>query len=122
MGLMLTRTDRLALKASLTAARTEDAGRARQIDGMLADGRAWSEVAKFASYCAQADALHLQPWEFPPVWINDLDQALNATPDDARHIRNAALLLQRMLAAGISRWHPDPVAACEAAEPASGLA
>ena len=30
--------------------------------------------------------------------------------------RAAAELLRRMLALGISRWHPDPLAAIEAAE------
>lgn len=39
-----------------------------------------------------------------------------AEPDEQRGYRKAALLLQRLLAAGVSRWHPNPVAACEAAE------
>jgi hypothetical protein len=30
--------------------------------------------------------------------------------------RAAALLLQRMLDAGVSRWHPDPLAAIAEAE------
>jgi hypothetical protein len=38
-------------------------------------------------------------------------------PDEPRcGYRAAALLLQRMLACGVSRSHPEPVAACEVAE------
>jgi hypothetical protein len=41
--------------------------------------------------------------------------ALNNT-DEQSGYRAAALLRQRMERCGVSRWHPDPVAACEAAE------
>jgi hypothetical protein len=41
--------------------------------------------------------------------------ALN-DPDEQRGYRAAALLRQRMERCGVSRWHPNPIAACEAAE------
>jgi hypothetical protein len=115
MGLR-TKTDQAALEASLVATRAEDAGRAAQIDGMLKD-RDWATVAKFCAYCAQSNSLHLQPWQFPPCWIDprDIDAALRA-PDDQRGIPNAARLLQRMQRANVSRFDPDPVRSCEAAE------
>ncbi len=51
----------------------------------------------------------------PPVWIIDIDAALNA-PDDARNIPGSARPLKRLLDAGLSRYEPDPIAALERAE------
>jgi hypothetical protein len=70
---------------------------ARQLDEQLKD-RPWLEVAEFASYCLQCDNLKLLPHQSPPCGFigNDLD---------------AADLLRRMLAAGLSRYEPDPLAA-----------
>ena len=70
------------------------------VESMLKD-RPFVEVAKFASYSCQYDALNLQPWDVAPC---DADENI----DDG-----AGKLLRRMLAAGISRFHPDPLAALD---------
>jgi hypothetical protein len=74
-----------------------------------------SDVATFAASCAQSRALDLPPWQPPPCNIGNMASALTDT-DEQRGYRAAALLRQRMARCGVSRWHPDPVAACEAAE------
>ena len=52
------------------------------------------------------------PWQPAPCNIaSALDES-----DPQRSYRAAALLLQRMLAAGVSRWHPNPLAALAEAE------
>jgi hypothetical protein len=84
----LTDTDRDAMTRALSFTRSESPVRARQIDSMLID-RPWETVGKFASYHAQTRLLHPDPWEYPPIWISDIDAALNA-PDDPRHIPGAA--------------------------------
>jgi hypothetical protein len=49
--------------------------------------------------------------------IGNSAAALNDMPDEPRcGYRAAALLRLRMERCGVSRGHPDPVAACEAAE------
>ncbi len=63
------------------------------------------------AYSAQIDNLHLKPWESPPCCV-DLDAPLVGHPDDFKAVR----LLEKMLAAGISRWHPDPLKALAEAE------
>jgi hypothetical protein len=91
----------------------------RQLDDMLAAGRSWQEVAEFASYSLQFQTLRLKPWETPPCDADD-------TPDAAVHDRfgyftepTAVALLKRMKAAGVSRFHPDPMRALAEAAPAA---
>jgi hypothetical protein len=56
--------------------------------------------------------LSLRPWECPPVETYDVDD-----PSDCYGYRpNEVRLLQRMLRAGVSRFHPDPAKALAAAE------
>ncbi len=78
--------DRAALKLAIKITRNRDPERRRQIDSMLADpDREWDQVARFASYSCQCDALKLKPWETPPVWIRDVAEALGSTiPSVAR--------------------------------------
>jgi hypothetical protein len=103
-----------ALEAAIAMARGESAGRAQQIDSMLTT-RTWQEVAEFAAYCCQTESLDLKPWEWPPIWITDIEDALSQ-PEDARRIRSAALLLQTMLRAGLSKWEPNPLGALDQVE------
>ena len=63
----------------------------------------WREVAEFAAYHCQYQALNLKPWESPPCWVDEDD------PDERD--KAARALLSRMLTAGVSRYHPDPLAA-----------
>ena len=111
----LTETDRAALSLAIERVRAQDGGRAPQIDRMLADTDR-TEVGMFAAACCQRQALQLKPWQIPPCRIRDPDH-----PDRSRDRRygeidgryDAARLLRQMYDLGISRWHPDPLAAIE---------
>jgi hypothetical protein len=107
--------DRAALKRAIAMARAESPGRAKQIDAMLAE-RPWLDVAQFAAYSCQSDALHLKPWQYAPCWMGD-KKPVN---DPQQHGLLAAWdLRRRLLAVGLSRYEPDPVAALTAAKPAA---
>ncbi|SFJ53445.1 hypothetical protein SAMN05216525_127100 [Bradyrhizobium sp. Gha] len=110
--------DKAALELAMQMAPRLEAGRGAQLDAMLAGGEPWLTVAQFAAYCCQTENLHLKPWETPPVWIDDPDDpdagAYNPQPHDGR--REAAKLRRQMRKLGISEWHPDPIAAIEAAK------
>jgi hypothetical protein len=88
-----------ALKRAMKQIRRHDKFRVEQIDRKLAE-EPWEEVARFASYNCQIRALKLRPWEDPPCY-GDIDRAQD----------RAAELLRKMLAAGISRWEPNPTKA-----------
>jgi hypothetical protein len=60
-------------------------------------------VARFASFCVQMQALKLRPWRMPPCWCDEDDPH----PKDKTGHR----LLRLMLAAGVSRYEPDPLTA-----------
>jgi hypothetical protein len=80
----------------------EDPLRAEQLDDKLRS-EPWAEVAEFAAHVCQCRTLHLKPWELPP-------SSFDARDDDP-----GAELLRRLLAAGLSRYEPDPIAALERA-------
>jgi hypothetical protein len=109
----LTPTDKAALELAIDLARKGDRTSQQQIDAMLKE-RPWQDVAEFAAYGCQCDALRLKPWQPPPCWAEVDDQDNEAGPISGH--KAAAELLRRMLALGISRWHPDPLAAIETAE------
>ena len=71
--------------------------------------RSWQEVAEFAAYDRQIDNMGLRPWETPPCLVCDENE-----PRVGEEI--AAKVLRNMLKAGISRWHPNPIAALEEAK------
>jgi hypothetical protein len=103
------RNDRAALEATMAIAR-QDPLRAEQLDRKLARGEPWDEVASFAALCVQADALHLKSWQCAPCDAND---EINPAEGDDRYGNrpDEVALLQRMLAAGLSRLEPDPIRA-----------
>ena len=102
----MTRNDKTALTLALKQACAESEGRAEQIASMLEDrDRTWFEVASFAAFSAQCRSLALQPWESPPC-----------IADGFHGDASARKLLRQMLAAGISRYHPDPLGALEEAK------
>ena len=80
---------------------------------MLRD-RPWERVGRFAASCAQSRALGLQPWQSPPCRASLAD--LNQPYDDPRGARESAELLKKMLALGLSKFEPDPLAAIAGAE------
>jgi hypothetical protein len=109
----LTPTDKAALELAIDLDRKRDRATRQQIDAMLKE-RPWRDVGEFAAYGCQCDALRLKPWQPPPCWAEVDDQDNEAGPISGH--KAAAELLRRMLALGISRWHPDPLAAIETAE------
>jgi hypothetical protein len=110
------KVDRDGLRLAMSMAR-RDPRRAAQLDAKLADGEPWVEVAERAAYGCQVDALRLKPWQPPPCRVE-----VGWTDGDGLGalggVQMASELLERMLRLKISRWHPDPVAAIEAAEQA----
>ena len=100
-----------ALKRCIEMARTYPR-RSEQIDWKIKyDG--WKDTAKFCAYLCQSKNLHLEIQEFPPCWLLDADDT--AGPAFKRK-PEAARLLKRLLAAGLSQYEPDPIRALAAAE------
>jgi hypothetical protein len=97
--------DRDAMRRAIAEARKESPGRQRQIDGMLAE-RPWEEVGRFAAQCCQSRNLGLKPWQPRPVSA-EVYPCVDRFPTDGR--RAAHELLQRLLAAGVSRYEPSPL-------------
>ena len=68
----------------------------------------WAEVARFAAVCAQSKSLRLKPREQAPC-------SSNGTGDHA-----AARLYRRMVKAGVSIYHPDPLVGVRGAHVCTG--
>ena len=99
-----------ALEACIEQTKAESATRQLQIESMLAN-EPWGQVAEFCAYCAQSESLRLRVWESPPCWVCETDPD---TADDHCGEASARELLRKMRAAGISRYHPDPMRALAA--------
>jgi len=105
--------DRRALELAIKIDRQRNKACRLQLDDKLKT-EAWIEVARFAAHRCQEISLHLAPRQcWPPsrVAVDDVDKP----GYEHRGIGQSAALLRRMLAAGISRYHPDPIAALAAA-------
>lgn len=100
--------DRDALERAMQLCAQRDPSRAEQLDGKLRQGDPWVEVAEFASYSCQIHALSLKPWQSPPCVADEDD------PDEQD--KKAQHLLRKMLAAGVSRYDPDPLKALAGAK------
>jgi len=107
----------LAIEMTLGEA---DPSRVQQMDSMLADKtRPWLETARFASYHQQCRLLRLEPWQCPPMSLYPDDPEYLAVrgPIGGLHVtREGVRLLRRLLAAGLSRYEPDPVGALREVE------
>jgi hypothetical protein len=114
LAAVITEQDRAALTLAVERCQAESAERARQVERMLAD-RPWAIVATFASFSCQCRALHLKPYETPPCHCNNPDKP-------GPNYEDAARLQRRMLKAGVSKWHPDPLAAIAAGKRRRGKA
>ena len=89
--------DKAALELALeTVLQGKEPGRADQVRKMLRED-GWEYTAKFCSSLLQRQRLQLKPWDKPPCRLN--------APDDSE----AGRLLAQMLAAGMSRFDPDPI-------------
>ena len=104
----LSPADLAAFELAIATAR-RDPTEARWIDDRLASGRDRVEIGKSAAYHCQIVSLGLLPWEIPPCYAM-------ARPAVYDHQRASRRLLGRMLDAGVSKWHPDPVRECERIE------
>jgi hypothetical protein len=102
----LDEVDKAALESAMQIARREP-GRSEQLDAKL-ETESWFDVAWFAAGCVQGRALHLRPWEESPCHVDE--------DDPQERDKQAQALLRRMLAAGVSRYHPDPLRALEEAD------
>jgi len=109
----LSDVDRDALKRCVEMARTYP-GRDEQITWKLGPGGcSWYDTAKFCAYLCQSRNLRLEIMEFPPAWLIDADDVEGPT---FKGKPQAAKLLRRLLAAGLSQYEPDPIRALAAAE------
>jgi hypothetical protein len=90
-----------------------DPMRDQQLRQMIKD-RHFDDVATFAAYCCQCQALKLKPWEIAPCHVSEEDEPLPRSPAlDWRHYREAHDIARRLLRAGLSKFEPDPIAALE---------
>ena len=97
------KVDRDALQRAVNVRYVSVKGKIELLEALAARSR--REVAERAAYSCQIKALKLRPWESPPCW----GAGFHSTPQ-------AAQLLDRLLAAGLSMWEPDPIAALAKAE------
>ena|SRR5262245_18812957 len=112
------RTDADALQRAV-AIQCRDPQQAARIEIQVRE-EGWRRAAEDAAHSCQIAALRLRPWQW--VWtpcrvnVNDID----ATGYEHRGVGRAAQLLRQLLAAGLSRFEPDPLGALERAtgEPA----
>jgi hypothetical protein len=87
-----------------------------EFEGRILIGKAtWTEVAELCAYSCQMTNLRLKPWETPPCHADEKNPWPDPV-DSVTRFSEACRLLRKMLAAGISRWHPDPMKALEHAE------
>jgi hypothetical protein len=95
--------DRKALELALAMGRVAEPNRFG-----AATTENWLELARAAAYSLQFKTLRLKPWEPPPCTVDEDDPQ----PGDEPAVR----FLRKMLEAGISRYHPDPLATLAEAE------
>jgi len=108
------RVDKDAMRRAIAQAKAESPARRRQIESMLANDP-FEEVGRFAARCCQSAALALKPWAPPPMSA-EVYPCVDRFPTDGRVAAHE--LLRRLLAAGLSRFEPDPLAALAAVEQA----
>src|SRR5262245_49099477 len=99
---LLSATDHDALSRALAIER-------KQVDEDLKH-RPWEEAAIRAAFSCQIRELRLRPWQGLPIDASD------EVGDGYGCTRQEVELRQRMLAAGLSLYEPDPIAALQAAE------
>ena len=97
------RADSAALQAAIDLARQSE--RAAELVELIRE-RGWEAAAEICAYDLQSRSLELAHWS---------DEVPCAAP--VRGKSRASRLLRRMLKRGISRWHPDPLAAIAEAGP-----
>jgi hypothetical protein len=94
-------TDRDALERCMQLAMLDESQK-HQLESKLKD-ESWHDVAVFAAYYVQGYCLRLRPWELPPCAVSDNPE------EESQAQQGAVKLLNKMLAAGLSRYEPDPL-------------
>jgi hypothetical protein len=110
--------DREAMKLAIEMVRKRGGADKRQIEEMLRE-RPWEEVGDFAAGCCQERRLRTKPWQPTPsddYIFRYYKQHLAKGPDGIMGRYRAAELVERMLKAGVSVYHPDPERALAEAE------
>jgi hypothetical protein len=102
-------TDDAAIALALEKYREVFPDRVDDLDDDVAKDR--RRAALGAVYALQCRSLKLKPWEWPPCWADN-----PYLPSDDVQEQAAAAVLRRMFRHGVSRYHPDPLAAIETAE------
>jgi hypothetical protein len=77
----------------------------------------WSEIGRHAASTCQCESLGLKPWQMVPCDAEPGE--IDAPGFEHRRTGAASALVGRLLAAGLSRYEPDPLGALEAVERAS---
>ena len=110
--------DRAALQAAIEMMRNESRASADQIDARLSR-EDFQQAAEFAAYHCQCKTLRLKPWQPPPMCVQPNPDP--GAPDDGiMGWKRAETLLMRMLAAGLSKYEPDPLGALDGGAPPGG--
>src|SRR5438128_2398534 len=111
----ISRVDREALERAYVTDPDRDPASDEPIDRRL-DPERWFLAAKSAAYACQCATLRPKPWQAVPacgyVAVTDNDSEFGPVLGRAA----AAELLRRLLAAGLSRYEPDPLSALERVE------
>ena len=107
--------DRDAFERAIAQMRSDSADSRELIDAISAK-QGFEQAGETAAYHCQCRALRLKPWQPPPMYAAP---RTDGPEDGVMGHRAAELLLQRMLAAGLSRFEPDPLAAHARIEPAA---
>jgi hypothetical protein len=107
MPMDLTKADIEAMQRALEIGRGESEAYAAHLD-RIATQRGWPEAAASAVHHLQIKNLVLKPWQCPPCDCHSDEIG----PGYGRS-RGEVLLRRRMLAAGLSLYEPDPIAALE---------
>jgi len=97
------RKDRDSMRRCIEIMRHESPESREQIEHKLKD-EGFEKAGHFAAYAVQCDTLRLKPWEAPPCCVWGYDQS------------GGIELRERLVAAGLSIYEPDPVKALAEAE------
>jgi hypothetical protein len=108
--------DQDAYRRAIEWMRRHSPAYAAQIDDKLAR-EGFASAGEFAAYAAQCETLRLKPWEAPPAHV----RATIAEVDQSVYGRRGTeiALRDRLLAAGLSVFEPDPLSALARAAPAA---
>jgi hypothetical protein len=101
--MQILRRDVPALKLSMQEALKQE-GRALQFEKILEQGRSGWRLGILAACICQYRNLELEPHQHPPCHVSIEDRPFEGMED-------AAALVRKLVAAGVSRLHPDPAAA-----------